>query len=318
MRSQRRLVSPVSVNLTPNTFIGGVAAEIPTKAALATKLNIAESNISYFAVVGSDIETKIEIDYYFPHEIWSGNTSITYFKEKVEGRCVSMGRQPFKLTTKLREVEFLRDVLIEDGCFNKSSLLRGIFPNSTIMYYMSTFLDNSARLIYLPKLKFNFSLTQFLAFGSVKNIYMSIAEEIGSTQANNDHFSRSPQGVKIWANPVLQTSNNGAEEGDLAYARQYKSAIIDYSQMEPDFFILPNPITDLSFSKNGSDITITYSTPISVYQIVDFEIYVNDVLHSRNTTNLKILSGLIIGDRVKVKATDIYYNKSASNIITIS
>ena len=79
MRSQRRLVSPLSaVNLAPNTFIGGVAAEIPTKADLATKLAITENDISYFSAIGSDIEARIDTNWILGGKFRYNNITFLY------------------------------------------------------------------------------------------------------------------------------------------------------------------------------------------------------------------------------------------------
>ena len=234
MRSQRRLVSPLSaVDLQPNTFIGDVATEIPTKAALATKLAITENDISYFSTVGSDIEARIDINYIIPHSCWKANTNITYFKESILGRCINTGTQGFYGATNLLEVEFLANCRIDQSSFMNSGLKKGIFHNADTMYYFQAFRGTSTDLLFLPKLKFRFGDGTFpttKSFGVAKNIYMPLVEQIGNTQGDESHFLDCPQSVNIWANPTLETSNGGAEEGDLAYARANKAAIINYAQ----------------------------------------------------------------------------------------
>ena len=222
-----------TVELINTTYIGGVSASIQTAASLATKLAISESDISYFAVFGSDIEARIDVNYNMPRHCWNANTNITYFKESILGRCINTGTSGFYGATNLLEVEFLANCFIDQSSFMNSGLKKGIFHNADTMYYYQAFRGTSTDLLFLPKLKFRFgdgTLPSIKSFGVAKNIYMPLVEQIGNTQGDESHFLDCPQSVNIWANPVLQTSNGGAEEGDLAYARASKAAIINYAQ----------------------------------------------------------------------------------------
>jgi len=231
----RRRVSRLrSVNTIPNTFIGGVAATIPTKASLATKLGIAESSISYFSVVGSDIEARINVQYAIPFNCFKDNLNITYYRESPEGLCINTGQNSFYRANNLTMVEFYGNCLINlVGWSENNGIKKAIFHNADTMYYYANFRYTTMDLFFAPKLKFRFgdaAIQTQQAFGNIKNIYIPLVEQLGKTQLNESHFLSCPQGVKIWANPALQTSNGGAEEGDLAYARASKAAIINYSQ----------------------------------------------------------------------------------------
>lgn len=317
---RRRLQGEITPSLA-NTFIGGVSSTIPTKAALALKLGISESNISYFVVVGNDIEAKIDVDYTLPNNSFKGNSDITYYKEKIEGKCIDIARE-FEYTSNLIEVEFLRDIFIDQSAFISSGLKRGIFHNATTMYYFQSFLSTNTQLLYFPKLKFregNGTLPSAVAFGNAKNVFIPLAEQIGNTQGNENHFLDCHTGIKIWANTALQTSNAGAEEGDLAYARTNKNAVIDYTQVEPDFFTKPQPLSNLSIGN-------TYATTI---QLVDSganssaiklykEIKINGVIYPYVVPVNGFISGLTPSTSYDIEAVavDIYYNQSAKATIT--
>lgn len=98
----------------PNTFIGGVASSISTKEALATQLGISASTITYFKVVGLDVEAGINSSYTMKNSAFSGNTSITYFDD-AEGKVTSLG--------------------VADTFYNCTELLYLRFPNATYAGY---------------------------------------------------------------------------------------------------------------------------------------------------------------------------------------
>jgi len=68
------------VDLSTNTYIGGVAATISTAALLATKLGISVGAITNFAIVGGDIKCKITGSYTLSLN-FNGNTEITYYDD---------------------------------------------------------------------------------------------------------------------------------------------------------------------------------------------------------------------------------------------
>jgi len=224
---------------SPNIFIGGVSATITDETTLAAKLNttakpVSANDISYFAIIGVNIEARINVDYIIPYKVFENNSAITYFKESAEGRCIDTGHTSFRNTPNLTEVEFYGNCLINLASFVESAgIKKAIFHNADTMYYYANFRYTTMDLFFAPKLKFRFgdaAIQTQQVFGNIKNIYIPLVEQLGKTQLNESHFLSCPQGVKIWANPALQTSNGGAEEGDLAYARASKAAIINYSQ----------------------------------------------------------------------------------------
>jgi len=227
------------VGTSPNIFIGGVSATITDETALAAKLNttakpVSSNDISYFAIIGVNIEARINVQYAIPTNCFSNNLSITYYKESIEGKCINTGQNSFYRANNLIMVEFYGNCLINlVGWSENPGIKKAIFHNADTMYYYANFSLTTMDLFFAPKLKFRFgdgTIQTQKAFGNTKNIYIPLVEQLGNTQGSEGHFTDSPQGVKIWANPILQTSNGGAEEGDLAYARANKAAIINYAQ----------------------------------------------------------------------------------------
>jgi len=145
--------------------------------------------------------------------------------------------------------------------------------------------------------------------------------EIGDTVLFNDFFDdklgETPfkSGCKIYINPFLQTSNAGAEEGDIAYART-RGATIRYVTD----FTAPNPITNLSIGNvYGTAIQLNFTAPTGSLNTIDFyEVWVNGRYYQDITGSGQYITGLTPSTvyNIEVKPTDIYYNKSTSNIVT--
>jgi hypothetical protein len=292
---RRGLFRANKVNTIPNTFIGGVAADIPDSATLATKLGIPESKIKSFEVVGNDIKAAINTTYNL-----SGNTfynkAITYFKDKSKNVKNIVGWEFFN-TTSLTCIELEGVETIGVNGFRNSRASRYIFPECTqldqgVNDSYQFYLCSNAKVIYLPK------CTQYGAWtdGTKPNVFFSIQS-----------------GVKIYADPSMATINNGSEEGDLAYARS-RGCIITYVQN----FTKPANITDLSYTTNGTDVTLNFTPPSSTNTLDFYEVYVNGCYKEEISGSGAIISGLSNGDKVTVYACDEYYNRSISNEVTIS
>jgi hypothetical protein len=106
----------------PNTFIGGVSATIGTKSLLATKLNILESDIGYFAVNGNNIEAEIKINYSIPFNCFNANNNITSFVD-AGNKVTQINTNAFISCTSL----------VGDMVFDSLlSLGQGVFANTKI------------------------------------------------------------------------------------------------------------------------------------------------------------------------------------------
>lgn len=78
----------------PNTIIGGMASEIPTRDALATRLNIPLRHIRDFVIVGSDVNASIRANYSIPNSCFRNSTLIKSFID-LGGFCVNIGQDTF-------------------------------------------------------------------------------------------------------------------------------------------------------------------------------------------------------------------------------
>jgi len=311
MRSQRRLVSPLSAfNLSPNTFIGGVASTIPTKAALATKLVIAESSIPYFAVVGSDVEAAINVDYNLPS--FQGNTDITYYFDD-GGKVISLIADGFRFATKLNDIWFPAVTYLPSYCFHNTILGRAYFPAVTSMSGYGVFLGISTiTTIILPEITSILNGSSDSSFQeNPRTVYIPKCTALGNSLLFDYVFYNIKIGVNIYTDQSLSTINSGSMEGDLAYARDNRSANIFYTTL-PDILTKPNAITNLSIgTKYATVLQLNFTPPSSVNGIDYYEVYVNGV-YNKNIVSGDYITGLNPDTTytITVKAVDIYYNKS--------
>jgi len=205
-----------------NTFIGGMASAIPTKADLAVKLNITESYISKFLIDGSNIECSINANYNLVSmwnvAVWD---PITYYKDN-QGKIQSfLGRLEGK--TLLSEVMFPEITNIPSYAFRSTALVDVIFPKATSLGGVGVFMQNSSlRTVDLPEL---LTITSGNTDGTFSSTGLTSLNIPKCTSIGSMAFYLIPV-CTITCNIFLQTSNGGAENAEIAYARGRGCTII--------------------------------------------------------------------------------------------
>jgi hypothetical protein len=293
---QRRGLFRGSINTTPNTFIGGVASTIPDSATLATKLGIPESKIKSFEVVGNDIKAAINTTYSMPYRCWYNDVNITCFDDS-KGKCTTWNNQTFSYifrnATNLKGINF-PGLLKQDGRYDvRGTNFRSLyFPELEQVLEGFIYEDGSApiRRIYIPKATIGTDPTTF------EGVF---------------YFLKA--GSVIYCDPVNETSNNGGVDADLQNAINDGATVV-YIQNSTK----PANITDLSYTTNGTDVTLTFTPPSSTNALDFYEVYVNGCYKQEISGSGAVISGLNNGDKVTVYACDEYYNRSISNEVTIS
>jgi hypothetical protein len=194
---QRRGLFRGSINTTPNTFIGGVAADVPDSATLASiltdpSLPVTASDISVFNIVGNDIEARINVNYLIQTFVLASDgdlRNVTYYRDL--GKCVSLGG-------------------------GQQSNFYCTAPNLVeIDFPVATYIGSpSVNMTFKP---------------SIQIIKLPSATTWGSTTGDNNIFwyNLTYSNTVITANSQMQTINGGSEEGDLAKARA-RGATINY------------------------------------------------------------------------------------------
>lgn len=287
------------VVMQANTFIGGVATQFPTKAALASSLAISEDNISLFAVTGNNIEANIGVSYAIPGNLFN-KKALDYYLD-IEGKITSVGATSFYTNGTVKNTKsynFKNVLSVETGGFSGDA--GGANAIKSIRLENATSIGGQC----------------FSGLGGPSNrIYIPRATTLGLDTLDNIVF-RNCYRSKLYLNPFLQTSKAGAEEGDVAY---FRSQMIPMNLGASITYILnftkPSSITDLSYNSGGG--TLNFTPPASTNTLDFYEVYVNGFYKQEITGSGATVSGLISGDKVTVYACDIYYNRSISNEITI-
>jgi len=325
MRSQRRLVSPLSaVNLQPNTFIGGVSSVINSAAEFASRAGVLESDISSFEIVGNNIQLRVEINY---NKLSFDNVNgllfpniVTYFTD-LDNHCTTLSIQMFRRQTNMSMgLELAGNIIAwAHQPFIESSIKVLKLANFDKIATGYNGLAGISRLAWLPKFLGNTN-PYGTFYWNCEKIFIPKATTLGNTSGYDGHFNNSPSGVEIWANPSLATSNGGAEDAELAWVRANKSAIIHYDLIgSENLLTTQNPITNLSIgTKYATALQLNFIPPSSVNGIDSYECYVNGIYKHNISASGESITGLEPNTpyNVTVKAVDIYHNKSVfSNLV---
>jgi len=300
MRSQRRLYrnqSGISIG-APNTFIGGVASVLNTPELVASKLsylddtNLSSNDVYNFTITGNDISFFIGINFKIGIDaFWHGGTEwnhgaiLTHFRHNdvflKEIRDNGFTNQINLLDFKIESVEILKvDSLIQTGAKkyelpNCVSVTRGCFA-------------------FLP---------------NVETIYLPVCVTYGNLLDVGQVFLSSKTKFRLYPEPSMATINAGAEEGDIAYARNTLFAKIGYVNN----YTKPETPINLTITETYlTALTLELTQPVSVNTIDYYEVYVNGLEYSKITGNGDQIVGLNDNTsyQIAIIAVDVKYNKS--------
>ena len=281
----------------PNTFIGGIGGTINTPALLASKLGISESRIRLFKVTGVDVECAIVGGSY-----------------DIPSKCF---RNPVLGITYYNDSEGLVNVLNSE-CFGGSSgetaLTSVNFPKATSVVESFNYTPN-LKIIELPKAT---SITgAAFAFSYKRRIYAPLCNVLGSSNLNNNVFQTITGNPTIYVNPLLQTSNSGAADGDLQSAITQGATIRYVTNFTP-----PNPVTNLSTGTiYNTAVQLNFTPPTSVNGVDFYECYANGKLMNEIKSSGEYIAGLTASTNynIRIVAVDMFYNKSElSNTVNVS
>ena len=219
-----------------NTYIGGIGATINTPALLAAKLGIAESRIKLFKVTGVDVECAIIGSYNIPMDCFQLNTSITYYLDN-DGLVLGIDSNGFRECANLANVNFPKCTSISIGtgfyAFLRCVSLTSVSFPEVVHVGTQSFQDCSLLTsINLPKATkigvFAFSTLPAITLINIpKCLYLGNSYLVNSP-GNNNVFLNIKTGCTINTNIALQTNNAGAPDGDLTYAKNTRSAIVNF------------------------------------------------------------------------------------------
>ena len=221
----------------PNTFIGGIGGTINTPALLASKLGISENRIKLFKVTGVDVECAvIGGSYTIPIDCFRFNTSITYYLDN-DGLVLGINSNGFRECANLADVNFPKCTSISIGsgfyAFLRCVSLTSVSFPEVVHVGTQSFQDCSLLTsINLPKVTkigvFAFSTLPAITLINIpKCLYLGVNSLVNSP-GNDNVFLNIKTGCIINTNIALQTNNAGAPDGDLTYAKNTRSALVNF------------------------------------------------------------------------------------------
>lgn len=275
------------VAIQPNTFIGNMGSTYPTASDLAIKLSISEVDITYYALVGNDIEARIEVSYGFGGaNSWLG-VGITYYLD-FDGLINSIPRSGFQSNLNLRRF-YSTSFSITWGtfCFRQTGTNTGgkgtifEFPNLTSIGN-TVFEQCTFGVLYLPNVV-----------------------TFGDTTANETVFASvaKPPFRNSWV--YLHPSFDGSSEADYTYllGRGFTPAFVSNYNIPP--VIVSGNIIPYST-------VMLLNSPVSSPNPVDYyEVYIDEVYYGKVFPG-ELVEGLQYSTtyQIKVITVDTLYNKS--------
>lgn len=284
---------------TYNTYIGGVSGTISTASLLATKLGISVGAISNFTIDGSDIKCKITGSYEIPNGAFGRVLAGFNFPN-----VVTYYYDDDNLVTTLNQFSFCYQTNFNDF------RLDGV--TSCLSYCLS---QTPVININLPNLT-SCSNYAFLDAFKAKRYYIPRITSLGTTSGNDFVWQDSNYaGTVIYINPIMQTNNSGAPDGDLVATT---NATVRYVTN----FTAPNPVTTLAAGTiYNTVIQLNFTPPSSTNAIEYYEVYKNGVFVKNITSSGEYLTELTASTSYDITliAVDIFYNKSVvSNSLSVS
>ena len=220
-----------------NTYIGGIGGTINTPALLAAKLGISEKRIKLFKVTGVDVECAITGgSYTIPVDCFQLNTSITYYLDN-DGLVLGINSNGFRECANLANVNFPKCTSISIGggylAFYRCVSLTSVSFPEVVHVGTQSFLECSLLTsINLPKATtigvFAFSTLPAITLINIPKCLYLGDNVLVNSPGNNNVFLNIKTGCTINTNIALKTNNAGAPDGDLTYAKNTRSAIVNF------------------------------------------------------------------------------------------
>ena len=304
MRRRGSRLRGLAVNTIPNTFIGGMATDVPTKASLAQLIGVSESNIPVFQIVGNDVEARVNQGYNTGSNFLWTNGNLTWWKD-LDSHWKSAGSITFRYCP---IIEVIANGLVTIGSqFCRNSPLAKLELNS-LTVVESYFIENSqVKELILP------SVTQFNGLSVPRNtelIYAPNCKFFGADLTNNDVFFYAKSGLKIYVHKDLDPS-----DADIADAQSKGVSVIRILNTTA-----PSTVTNLSIgTKYATVLQLNFTPPSSLNAIDHYECYANGIKKNNITESGGYVTGLEPETTYNITliAVDIYYNKSGfSNTTT--
>lgn len=215
-----------------NTIIGGVAASISTKALLATKLGISESEIRRFEIIGSDVHANIRSNYSMPGNAFFNDSALLSFLDN-EGKVISLAAGVFRNTGLLHvNLPKVTTTLLASIGYNLD--LTEIVLPEIINFGSQSLRGNSAckKIICLKLETIDFKENCFSGSTSLELLDLRKLKYYGSPASGNgataSGLSSLKTGCEIRVHEFMKTANSGTADLALIYAKTVRGATVNF------------------------------------------------------------------------------------------
>jgi hypothetical protein len=151
---------------------------------------------------------------------------------------------------------------------------------------------------------------------ALRSVYTPLCTSLGGS-VGYDFVFRNCYNLKLYCSITLATNNAGAPDEDISSVSG-QSITARYVTN----FTAPNPITNLSVGNvYGTAIQLNFTAPTGSTNAIEFyEVYVNGVYKNNISGSGGYATGLNLNTTytIEVKPVDIFYNKSTSNVVSVT
>ena len=311
----------------PNVFLGDSDTEVPDAATMITvftSLDLAE--IETFAIVGTDVHAKIIGAFNNTNTFWQSKP-ITFFIDE------DAWHDNFRFIS-FRNNALVRPFVALGATSIGSSGGSAIRNNDQVRFYnfpLCTFLGNfsmgdcsNLRYIHLAALTSTNGEVNGVMYNNpnLLRVYVGKVSGFGGATLNSYFDNSNLANLTIYHSVNALTNNGGGLDATLANAQSNGTTLITVEDTT-----VPNRVNDLSAYQTGpGEITLFYSTPYTPNEIVEHELYIEDLSVTPNTQAAFIqrhefdsfipngthkITGLANGTyRISLISCDQYWNRS--------
>jgi hypothetical protein len=271
--------------ISNNTFIGGMATQVPDETSLAAILNTTEypvtaTDISYFNIIDNNIEATIDVSYWLDVDVFRNNLDITYFRDN--SKCI----------------------LVRSGAFADCQNIDHIHLNAVTKIGSSAFLRTyKCNQIHIPVCSEFTSTGNGFTVADINNLKLLYAPElkIMTTAANNSNC-KFLYGNKIYVHSDLSTIDAGNPDGDLLEAIGNGMEVIYGAN--PNVLNLPSNFTE-------ANIGVICSTAI---QLIDDGGSSNTISHFEVTVDGAPYGNVLSGNFITGLTPETLYSLSVISV----
>lgn len=194
----KKNIYATSSNVRPNTYIGGIAPTVSTKAMLAAKLSISTTRIKMFRIINDDIQANISGSYIIPTNAFL-SSGITYYNDE-EGLVTEVGASAFRASLSLEYCIFPNVTVFRGGsatgCFQNCTFLKYVTAPNLLTIQANVFTACSGLLVA------NYPLLRVIGFGAFQGCASLVALSFPALLTADYYCFRDCTNLKTFSAPL--------------------------------------------------------------------------------------------------------------------